>query len=140
MSDMGQTLTQVKKRLRALGASRGQLAKPEIKQLPHLLLSDEIIEAFMLGWYEGGYGMLLATNLRLVFIDVMPFGRLIIDDIPYTMIASVELQLGLLLGSVTVYGRSKNYKFWWVDKQNARTFSGYIEAKLLEYQKNPNDR
>lgn len=128
-------LKKIKLELVALGATRYQLSKPEIKELPKVLFEDENIEAFLLGFYEGGYGMMVATKKRLLFVDVMPFGRIKVDDIPYTMLGSTELGLGIVFGSITVNTRPKTYRFWWLKKDHAQDFHNFIEGQLLKYQR-----
>lgn len=128
-------LREVKLELVSLGATRTQLSIPEVKELTKVLFENENIKAYVIGFYEGGYGMLVCTNLRLVFVDVMPFGRLKVDDIPYSSIASVEMQLGIFFGSVTVFTRPNNYKFWWLKKDNVCDFNEYVELQMLKHQK-----
>ena len=93
----------VKLQLVKLGATPSQLKRPEVAELSKILYENEIIEAFILGYYDGGYGMMVATNIRVVFIDITPFGRLKIDDIPYGSVNSVELQIGMFFASVSLF-------------------------------------
>lgn len=129
------TIREIKLQLAALGASKSQLAKPEIQELPKVLFEHEQIKAFVMGYYDGGYGMLLATSLRLLFVDVMPFGRVKVDDIPYANVASVEMQLGIFFGSVSVYTRPNTFRFWWLNKNNVHDFNEYVELQMLKHQR-----
>lgn len=133
------SLQEVKDQLRDCGATKYQLTKPEVRELPKVLFKNETIKSFVIGFYEGGYGMLVATDMRIIFLDVMPFGRMKTDDIPYTMVSSTELALGLMLGSVMLYTRPKNYRLWWVKKDNAQDFNDYIEFQMLKHQKEKYD-
>lgn len=128
-------LKEVKLELARLGVSRFQLSQPEIHELTRVLFDDESIKAFVMGIYDGGYGMLVATNLRLLFVDVMAFGRVIIDDIPYTSINAIELRLGIFFGTVSVLARSRNYKFWWLNKDQSDDFNDYVERQMLKHHK-----
>ena len=119
----------------SLGATRYQLSKPEIKKLPHILFDNESVKAFVLGFYDGGYAMLVATELRLLFVDVMPLGRTIVDDIPYNMLGSTGLGMGIVFASVTIFARAKTYRFWWVKKQDAQKFNDYVEIQMLRHQR-----
>lgn len=129
------SMREIKLQLVALGATRGQLAKNEIRELPKVLFEEETIKAFILGFYDGGYGMMIATNLRLLFVDVMPFGKVKTDDIPYSMVASTETQYGMIYASMTVYTRPNTYKFWWLNKNNVHDFNEYVERQMLKHQK-----
>lgn len=128
-------MREIKLQLVALGATKSQLSKPEIKELPKVLFENEVIKAFVLGFFDGGYAMLAATNLRLLFVDVMPFGRVKVDDIPYNMVASVEMQFGIFYGSITVFTRPNSYRFWWLNKNNVHDFNEYVELQMLKHQK-----
>mgnify|MGYP003500435233 FL=1 len=128
-------LREIQLQLASIGASRSQLKQREVLELPKILFENEVPKAFIIGFYDGGYGMMLATDLRLLFIDVLPFGRVKIDDIPYNMVASTTLQLGMLFGTVSVASRAKNYRFWWLNKDNASDFNDYIEVQMLKHQK-----
>jgi hypothetical protein len=128
-------IREVKLQLASLGATSNQLRKPEISELPKVLFEQEQIKAFVMGFYDGGYGMLAATNIRLLFVDVMPFGRVKIDDIPYNNVSSVEMQLGIFFGSTTVYTRPNTFHFWWLNKNNVHDFNEYVELQMLKHQK-----
>jgi len=128
-------LRDIQLQLAELGATRSQLKQREVLELPKVLFETEIVKAFVIGFYDGGYGMMVATDLRLLFIDVMPFGRVKVDDVPYNMVGSTALQLGMLFGTVTVFARANTYKFWWLKKDNAVDFNDYLEAQMLKHQK-----
>jgi hypothetical protein len=128
-------LREIQLQLAALGASRSQIKQREVLELTRVLFESEEIKAFIIGFYDGGYGMMVATDLRLLFVDVMPFGRVKVDDIPYNMVGSTALQLGMLFGTVTVFARTHTYKFWWLKKDNALDFNDYLEAQMLVHQK-----
>jgi hypothetical protein len=128
------SLRDIKLQLVALGATKPQLSKPEIKELPRVLFDNESIKAFILGFYDGGYGMLVATNLRLLFVDVMPFGRVKVEDIPYNMVNSTQVQFGVLFASAAVVTRPNTYRFWWLNKNNVHDFNEYVELQMLKHQ------
>lgn len=128
------TLREVKLDLARAGATKVQLALPEVRELCKVLFEKEDIKAFVSGFYDGGYGMLVATNLRLLFVDVMPFGRVKVDDVPYSAIASTEMQLGIFLGKITIFTRPNTYSFWWLKKDNVHDFNKYVELQMLKHQ------
>ncbi len=107
------------------------LSKAEIKHLPKVLLEHETIERFIAGTYSGGYGMLVATSTRLIFIDKKVF-ELLVDDIPFSMIAAVEYDIGMFSARVTVFTRAKNFKFSRVTKSKAIEFTKFVEQSMLK--------
>lgn len=128
------TLREIKLQLAEAGASKSQLRQNEVKELTKVLFDHEHIKSFIIGFYDGGYGMLVATDLRLIFVDVMPFGRVVQDDIPYSMIGSTQMEQGILFATICIFTRPKNYRFWWLNKTNASDFNKYVELQMLEHQ------
>lgn len=125
---------EVRTQLRAVGASSYQLAKQEIVELAKLLGHSENIQAFMYGFYDAGYGMLVATNRRILFIDKR-FYNLKVEDIPYAVVNSVEYHLGFFFGTAKLYTRAQNFYFWWVKKRDLLNFCEYVDGKMLEAQR-----
>lgn len=129
------SLNEIRLELVQLGATKSQLNSPEVKYLPRVLFENETIKAYIIGFYEGGYGMLVATNLRLLFVDVMVFGRVKVDDIAYGTVNGTELELGIFFGTVKLVTRAGKYRFWWLNKDNAYEFDQYVERQMLKHQK-----
>lgn len=122
---------EVKSQLRALGATKYQLEKPEVLELVKISLEQETIKAFVFGWYESGYGMLVATTKRAIFIDKMFYG-LKIEDIPYPMVGAVEYDFGWFFGKLKLFTRVGDFTFRWAKKSDVLTFARYIESKIIE--------
>lgn len=129
--------SEVKHQLRELGVTKLQLGQPEVKKLSYVLFEDEVIQAFLFGFYEGGYGMLAATDKRIIFLDIMPFGRFKIEDFPYGVVSATELKMGLFSAECTIFSRPKSLRFWWAKKDNAEFFVDYVENRMLESQQRP---
>ncbi len=127
------TQESVRLQLRNLGASPAIMQKAEIRHLPDILMRDEVIKEFIAGTYAGGFGMLLATDRRLLFVD-KKFFDLLVDDIPYSMIAAVEFDVSMIWGRVTIFTRAKNFKFKRIRKQRTLQFARYVETRMYEAQ------
>lgn len=127
------SLSELKTQLRMIGATTYQLQKPEIPVLCNTLFPHEKVHAFILGFYESGYGMLVGTDLRMLFIDKMFFGQKV-EDIPYSMIGTIEYDMGIFFGKVKIVARTQ-LTFSWVKKSNLLNFYEYIDLQMLSRQK-----
>lgn len=121
----------VYKQLLKVGAPTWVLAKPEVRHLPSILEHTETIEAFLYGTHTTGFGFLIATSDRLLFIDKKFIG-LQVDDIPYERLAGVEYDTGMLYGKVTIFSRAKDFPFRWVKKDFIQPFVRVVEKHMHE--------
>lgn len=124
------TFQAISKELRLLGASKHVISCREARALPKILHRDETILAFLYGVFEAGaYALMVSTNERVLYINKTP-GNLVVDDIPYDMVASVEFSSGLVWGKVKVFSRSRVYVFSFVKKSYVEPFVGVIEELM----------
>ena len=123
-------LAAIKKELTMLGAKKQLLNTKEVAALSDILKKNENIVAFIYGVFEGGASALMVgTNKRLLYINKTP-GNLVVDDIPYDMIASTEYNTGLLWGKVKIFSRSRTYNFTFVPKQYINPFVSVLEELM----------
>jgi len=76
--------------------------KPEAAELAEVLLPDEEIFECVNGWYEGGYALLCATNVRVLLIDKKPFKFLNVEDLRFDMITQIDYSHRLFNASIGV--------------------------------------
>ncbi len=118
--------------MRLLGANKRLLSKSEVRELGSVLHQQENVLGFVYGAYEGAaFALLVATSKRMIFISKAP-GNLIVDDIPYDMIASLEYNTGVLWGRVKLFARHKNYTFSFVNKRYIPGFAHVVEDLILK--------
>ena len=101
----------------------------EIKELPSILWENEFPEKLITGRYNNGWGILVATNRRLIFIDKGMLS-LKVEDFSYDKIASIESKTGVVFGSLTIYASGNKEKFEYADKELLRGFADFLRAKL----------
>lgn len=97
------TLEQVMEQAKKLTGAEQYFGRRELKELPNILGETETIEGLLQGIYAGRQGLLVATDCRLLFVDKGMFGGLRVEDFPYSKISSIQYELGILLGKVTVF-------------------------------------
>ncbi len=121
----------VQKQLRRLGADQAFWGKPELAELPKIMIEGEIIEHVRHGHYTGGFATLVATNHRLLLVDKKPF-FLTVEDIRYDMIAEVDYGHQILGATIHVRSFSKDLKFQSLDQASLRSITGFIQHKVME--------
>jgi hypothetical protein len=122
----------VKQQIDRLGVGPMYLCKPELRELPHLMIAGEEIEHMMAGRYLAGYSIIVATNYRLLIINKTVFGGLVFEDIPYDMIAEVEFTHTIFNSHLIVFARSKKIEFVAFQGTPVRDFAMYLEQRMME--------
>ncbi|MBI4100954.1 PH domain-containing protein [Candidatus Microgenomates bacterium] len=124
------TLAEVKVQLRdKIGATRRMLGRGEIQELPRILGADETIEKAVEGVYGGGFGLLVATNKRLLFIDKKPM-ECKVEEVPYSPMMNARYDSGLVFGKITIDSAGKKLEIQKVNKRVVRDFVEHVESKL----------
>lgn len=76
----------VKAELIKAGVTTYGLMKAESRHLPEHVHEDEHIGGVVYGRYEGGSGMIVATDKRVLFLDYKPFYKST-DEIHYDVVS-----------------------------------------------------
>src|SRR5689334_21296733 len=84
------SLKSVEKQLKNIHFNTHAWGKAEISELPNILLDDEKIFECVNGTYEGGFALLVATNLRLLLVDKKPLKYLTVEDLRFDMINQID--------------------------------------------------
>lgn len=121
----------IQKQLDQIGVRLSYFGQAEVKELPAILMEDEVIEQFIVGRYSGGFAALCATNLRLLLVDKKLF-FLTIEDIRYDMIAELDYGYQLIGATLHIRSFSKDLKFQSFKKQQLRQFTNYVQQKVME--------
>lgn len=106
------------------------LTRKEIKELPNILWDDEEVENLLIGTYNAGNGVLVATNRRLVFVDKGFLYGLKVEDFPYEKISSIQYETGLLLGKLTIFTSGNKAIIDNTQKKEVRAFGDWVRARI----------
>lgn len=127
----------VKEELIAVGVTKYGFKKFAIHYLPKLIHDDEHIGGIVYGRYtdkKGGNkwneGMLIATNLKIIFLDHKP-GYTVTDDISYKAVSGVNLT-SAVFSAVTLHTRLGDFQIRFVNVNCANIFISYVEERQLE--------
>ncbi len=127
-------LDEIKKQIQELKLSNASsfLGRKEINELPKILAPTEIIDNVVQGAYNGGLGILVSTNRRLLFIDKGLLYGLKVEDFPLDKISSIQYETGLIFGDIKIYTTGNIAKIEKIEKSSARSFSEFIRNKLSQ--------
>lgn len=111
------TAKQVKDQLKRVGCSNTVWGNTEVGELPGLLMDGEEIALAVNGYYEGGFGLLVTTNFRVLIIDKKPF-TLNVEDLRYDMISEVTYGARFLTATmhVAIPTRTIYFTSWNIEK------------------------
>jgi hypothetical protein len=81
----------------------------EIKELPKILTPNEKIIALVSGYFKKlhqtpvyGYGLVIATNYRIIFYKKSILGGNIMHEIPLNKLSSISYKKGWFFTSITI--------------------------------------
>lgn len=124
------TLIEIQSQIKNLAGFESFLGRKEIKELPSILWEDEKVENIIQGTYNNGNGVLVATNIRLVFVDKGLLFGLKVEDFPYDKISSIQYETGILMGKLTIFTSGNKAIIDNVIKAKVRVFGDSIRAKI----------
>lgn len=124
-------LDQVEEQLERIGCNFRFWGRPEIRELPKLLMDDEVIAAVANGRYSGGGATLVATNYRLLLIDRKPL-FLTTEDIRFDMIAELDFNAQLLGSTMYIVTPTRELKFSSWSQHRLRAVLNYTQQRVME--------
>ncbi len=111
------TANQIKAQLKQIGCNYSVWGSTEVAELPGLLMDGEDIALAVNGYYEGGFGLLLATNFRVLIVDKKPF-TLNVEDLRYDMISEVTYGARFMTATmhISIPTRTIYFTSWSIEK------------------------
>lgn len=124
----------IQQELKDAGVQPGFLGRKEINELPKILNQDEKVISLVPGVYNKGFGILVATSKRLIFIDKGLIYGLKIEDFGLDKVSSIQYSSGILTADIVIMASGNAAKIESVDKAAGRDFCD--KARELLSQKN----
>jgi hypothetical protein len=121
----------LQRQLKKLNLRFRMFGRAEIKELQRLLQDKEIIQHCVYGYYQGGSGLLVATDKRLLLIDKRPF-FLNLEDIKFDSVRAAEFSRSYLQAALHLHTGMKRLSFKSVSDARLRQLRDYIQAKISE--------
>lgn len=110
--------------------------RKELKELPNILSENEKIKGMIIGTYNGGSGILVATDYRLIFIDKGFLYGLKTEDFGYDKITSVQFESGIINSTVKIMASGNEAKIEYVEKSSGRDFADLVRRILAQPKNN----
>lgn len=130
------SLADVEQQLNMCGLDK-LFGRKEIKELPNILWDNEQLKKAVQGIYNNSFGMLVATDRRIIFVDKGFFVGLRVEDFAFDKISSMEYNLGFVMGDITIYTSNNKAVIKSVPKQEARDFCDYVRNAISGYNSTP---
>ena len=122
---------QIDKQLKKVGCHYTVWGSSEVAELANILMDGEEIAVAVNGYYEGGFGLLIATNYRVLIVDKKPF-VLNVEDLRYEMITEVTYGARFLIADmhISIPTRMIYFNSWAMTKLH--TAMRYIQSHVLQ--------
>jgi hypothetical protein len=133
------TKDSVEKQLKKLHFNPHGWGRTEARELPNILLPDEEIYEVVNGFYDGGFALLVATNVRLLLIDKKPMNYLTVEDMRFDMINELDYSHRLLGARINVSAGSKNLIFTSLNQARLRKAINHVQHCMAEAKQKVNE-
>lgn len=109
--------------------------RAEAGELKNILLEGEEVYEVVNGVYEGGFAMLVATDVRMLLIDKKPLNYLTVEDMRFDMINELDYYHRLLGAHISISAGNKNLKFTSYNQPRLRKLIGHVQHCMAEAKK-----
>ncbi|MCY4107872.1 MAG: PH domain-containing protein [Chloroflexi bacterium] len=124
----------ISKATRELGDYYRRIVKKELDELPSILGEGELPEKMMVGWYDGGQGLLVATGERLIFLDKRGFTGLRVGSLVSKKITWAQPKTGMITGSIRIHAAGNVEMISGIAKELAHPFAKFLRQKVSSAQ------
>lgn len=125
----------IEKQLKELDFKISGWGRAEVAQLPHIILPDERIYEVVNGIYEGGFALLLATDIRVLLVDKKPMSFLTVEDLRFDMINEIDYNHRFMGAYITIATGNKTLLFRSYNKARLRKLIGHVQHCMAETKK-----
>lgn len=130
---------EVERQLKKINVKTTGWGRREFQELPHILLPGEEIYECVNGLYEGGFALLIATDVRVLLIDKKPLNYLTVEDLRFDMINEMDYSHRLVGAYVNIISSgSKNLTFRSYNQPRLRKLIGHVQRCMAEAKKKQN--
>ncbi|HVI60802.1 MAG TPA: PH domain-containing protein [Candidatus Saccharimonadales bacterium] len=95
-------------------------------------MPDEEIKDCVNGFYEAGFALLVASNIRVLLVDKKPLNYLTVEDLRFDMINEIDYSHRLIGAQISISTGSKNLKFTSLNQQRLRSLIGHVQHCMAE--------
>jgi hypothetical protein len=121
--------------LKKIGFSQHAWGRAEVRELPNIILPDEEIFECVNGTYEGGFALLVATDVRVLLIDKKPFNYLTVEDLRFDMINEIDYNHRAFGAYVDISTGNRELKFRSYNQPRLRKLINHVQHCMAESKK-----
>lgn len=135
--------TLVQEQLKRIKFNTQAWNRAETQELAEIILPNEQIFECVNGWYEGGFALVCATNIRVLLIDKKPFNYLTVEDLRFDMINEIDYSHRLLEARINISTGAKTLTFRSFNQPRLRKLITHVQHRMAEIkneQTKQNDR
>jgi hypothetical protein len=129
------SLSLVEDQLRQTGYHIGFWQRPEVRELPHILMDGETIQYAVGGRYSGGVALLCVTNHRLLLVD-RKIMFLSLEDIRFDMIVELDYSSQWVNGTIHIVTPTRKLTFVSRNQDRLRALLRYAQQRVTEVRQN----
>ncbi len=129
----------IEKQLKKIKFNYHAWGRAEANELSGIILPDEKIYEAVNGMYDGGFALLVATDVRLLLVDKKPLNFLTVEDMRFEMINEIDYSHRLMGARISISAGSKNLKFMSLNQQRLRKTIGHVQHCMAESKKKQSD-
>ncbi len=123
---------EVENQLNRIGCNFRLWGRSELGELKHILMASETIAHCVNGHYEGGFGLLCATDHRLLLVDKKPLSYLSVGDIRFETISEFDYHNNLFDAAAHICTPTKTITFVSWNKTRLRALLSYVQQRVIE--------
>lgn len=121
--------------LKKIGFSQQAWGRAEVRELPNIILPDEQIFECVNGIYEGGFALLVATDVRVLLIDKKPLNYLTVEDLRFDMINEIDYSHRAFGAYVDITTGNRELKFRSYNRPRLRKLINHVQHRMAEIKK-----
>ncbi len=129
------TQNSVTAQLKRIGFNEHAWGRAEVRELPNIILPDEEIFECVNGIYEGGFALLVATDVRVLLIDKKPLNYLTVEDLRFDMINEIDYNHRAFGAYVDITTGNRELKFRSYNRQRLRKLINHVQHRMAEIKK-----
>ena len=121
--------------LKAINFNQNGWGRTEVSELPSIILPDEVIYECVNGIYEGGFALLVATNVRVLLIDKKPLNYLTVEDLRFDMINELDYSHRIIGAYINISAGAKSLRFTSLNQKKLRKLITHVQHCMAESKK-----
>jgi len=122
----------VEQQLAKIGFKLHGWGRSEVGELKNILIPDEQIFECVNGFYDGGFSLLVATDLRVLMVDKKPFNYLTVADLRFDMINEIDYSHRMIGADIFIASGDKTLHFRSYNQHRLRKLVNHIQDCMAD--------